>query len=253
MKRTNLKAITTGFITAIMALPLVLSIVPAGAIGEGQVEGGDIYRPRNVTQGTDFVDPTSAEPCDSLQYKVRIHNPGPGEIEEVNVSVNLPGGASQSNVSTVNITSQNAQPASTSDTATVNLSSAQSINYVSGSTQLLDQDGGVISSLPDGITSGGVNIGKVGISIEKMRFVQFKAEVDCPKPPEKPPEKPEKPEQPPEEQPPEVVTTSPPSAPPAAPVALPDTGPGDVIAAIFSVTVASSVAYFVVVRRLSAI
>ncbi len=249
MKITKKKPIIRGFLAGLLILPLALWVLPVSAIGEGQIEGGDIYRVRNETKGTGFSDPIGADACDTLQYKVRIHNPGPGVVENVNVSVDLPAGPSTTNVSSVTITADNAQPASTSDTATVNLSSSQSIAYLSGSTQLLDANGNVINSLPDGIVGGGVNIGEVGISIAELEFVQFKAKVNCP---EKPPEQPEQPKQPPA-----VVTPTQPTPPAASAPAtttsvssLPNTGPGDVAAVFFAVTTASSAAYFVVVRRL---
>lgn len=170
----------------------VLSLTgTTSAIGEGQIEGGDIYRVRNVTKNTAFSDPASAGKCETVQYKVRMHNPGPGEVSNVNVKVSLPAAASTQNVSTATITAQNAQPATKSDTATVNLSEALKVSYIGGSTQLLDTNSNVISSLPDGITGGGVNVGKVGVSLKEIKFVQFKAKTDCPQPP-KPPEKPKK-------------------------------------------------------------
>lgn len=156
------------------------------AIGEGQIEGGDIYRVRNVTKGTSFSDPSNADKCETVQYKVRLHNPGPGEVDNVNVKVNLPGAASTQNVSTATISAQNAQPATRSDTATLNLASALSVSYIPGSTQLLDTNSAVIRALPDGITGGGVNIGKVGVSLNEIKFVQFKAKTTCPDTPPPP-------------------------------------------------------------------
>lgn len=158
--------------TALVASPVV-------AASEGQIEGGNIYRIKNITQNVDFTDPANAKSCDVLQYKVRIHNPGPGELSNVNVKANVPAGSATSNTSTITVSSQNADPSSTSDTATVNFASAQSISYVAGSTQLLDANGNVIKTLPDGITEGGVNIGNVGVSLDNKRFVQFQEKVNC--------------------------------------------------------------------------
>lgn len=166
-----------------LALPAVALGGTTSAIGEGQIERGDIYYSRNVTTGSAFGDPTAANKCDTLQYKVRMHNPGASPVTNVNIRVNLPAGASTQNVSTATITAENASPATVSDTATVNLSSSQKISYISGSTQLLNASNAVIGDLPDGITGGGVNVGSVGVSINEIRFVQFQAKVDCPTPP----------------------------------------------------------------------
>ena len=193
-----------------------LVATPVLAANQGQIEGGDIYRVKNITQNRDFSDPQTAKACDTLQYKVRIHNPGPGALSQVNVKATLPSNAATSNTSTVTVSSQSADPSSTSDNAVVNFTSgAQSETYVSGSTQLLDANGNVIQNLSDGITAGGVNIGNVGVSIEQKRFVQFKAQVNCPT------EQPKQPEQPGK------------GAPaPEQPAALPETGPEAGLAAL---------------------
>lgn len=261
-------------LTAVFVSSLAAFIGVVNAEGEGQIEGGNIYRVRNVTKGGDFTDPANADACDIVQYKVRIHNPGPGALSEVNVKATLPAGAATSHTSTVTVSAQNADPASTSDTAVVNLSSSQSISYISGSTELLNPSGGVISGLPDGITQGGVNIGNVGVSIDQLRFVQFKAKINCPeqppctdnpetpgdecnpkppcednsqtpedecnpKPPVTPPTTPEQPGQP-----------QPPVSGASTPESLPDTGPGDVAAVFVIFSVAASAAYKVGTNRM---
>jgi hypothetical protein len=180
MKRTKLNL--KGLALALVLLPVLsLSQGAYAAIGdEGQIEGGDIYRPSNVTDGTGFVDPTSADACEVLRYRIRIHNPGPSFLSNVNVKVDLPSDVSTSNTSTAIISSTNADPESTSDKAVVNLSSAQSIAYTPGTTQLLDSNRNFVRALPDGLTQGGINIGDQGVSINNIRYVQFDAKVGCP-------------------------------------------------------------------------
>lgn len=171
-------------------LAAVLSVVPAVAFAspalatvQSSTEGGDIYRVKNVTKNTDFTDPVSADACNVLQYKVRIHNPGPtSALTNVTVQAGFPTAASTKNVSIITVRASNASPSNTSDTATVNLSSVQALNYVNGSTELLDANGSLIKTLPDGITQGGVSIGNVGVSINEKRFVQFKEKINCPTP-----------------------------------------------------------------------
>src|SRR5581483_9941351 len=146
--------------TALAVVPVLAFASPALASVQSSIEGGDIYRVRNVTKGTDFTDPVSADACNVLQYKVRIHNPGPTDtLNNVTVSAAFGTAATTKNVSILTVRADNAAPSSTSDTATVNLSSSQTMSYVSGSTQLLDADGNFMQNLPDGITGNGVNIG----------------------------------------------------------------------------------------------
>lgn len=165
---------------AIMVPVVTLSTVHAAA--PGQIEGGDIYRVKNVTKGTDFSDPIAATCGDTVQFKVRIHNPGPSPIDNVKVVATLPSASATQHVSRVTVSAPNAEPLSTSDTATVNLDKAGTLSYIAGSTELLGAHNDKISTLSDAITGAGVNIGNVGVSIEQKRFVQFQAKVDCPAP-----------------------------------------------------------------------
>ena len=173
------------FFTALVSVAaLLLSVTPlAFAIGEGQIEGGDIYRIRNITKNTGFSNTQTADRCNEVQYKIRLHNPGPGIVSGVNVRVNLPQTASTVNVSTATISGQNMQPSTTTATATLNISTAETVSYISGSTQLLDTNSNVLQNLPDGIIGGGVTVGTVGVSIQEIRFVQFRANIGCPPPP----------------------------------------------------------------------
>lgn len=166
----------------LLAIPALVFTGPkASAIGEGQVEQGDIYYSRNLDKGSAFGDPTAADKCDVLQYRVVMHNPGVGTITNVNIHVNLPGSVASKNVSTAQINASNAFPASVSDTATVNISTPQSIAYQNDTTFLLDANRNVIgTALPNTITTTGVNIGSVGVSLNEIRYVQFNAKVNCP-------------------------------------------------------------------------
>lgn len=174
----------TAIIAVAMAVPAIMLGTSASAIGEGQIERGDFYYSKNLTSGGSFGDPTGANKCEQLQYKVRMHNPGASPVTNVRINVSLPSAQASQNVSTATITADNAFPVTVSDTATVNISSQQTITYKSGSTELLNASNQVISTLPDGITtSAGVNIGTVGVSINEIRFVQFRADISCPEPP----------------------------------------------------------------------
>lgn len=181
IKENLMNKLLTAMLGAVMVSAVAVSSVQA--TGMGQIEGGDIYRVKNVTKGTDFSDPTSATCNETVQFKVRIHNPGPSAIDNVKVVATLPNAVATSHVSRVTVSSTNADPLSTSDTATVNLDKAAVLSYVAGSTELLDARGSKVSTLNDAITGAGVTIGKVGVSVDEKRFVQFSAKINCPEAP----------------------------------------------------------------------
>lgn len=170
-----------------IALVPVVAFSNVSALAAGQIEGGDIYRVKNVTKGGDFTDPATATCGDTVQFKVRIHNPGPDALTGVKVGATLPAAAATSHSSTVTVSATNANPGSTSDTAGVNLDKAGTLGYVAGSTELLDANNAKLQNLADGIVGGSVDVpGGVGVSTEQKRFVQFQAKVNCPTPPEEP-------------------------------------------------------------------
>jgi hypothetical protein len=220
---------------AAVIIPVVGFAGPALADSPGQIGGGDIYRVKNVTKNTDFSDTATANACEELQYKVRLHNSRFGKVTNIVASASLPSAAGTTNTSNMTINYNSEGPVtSVSDTATVTLSSAQSISYESGSTQLLDGDNNVVKSLADGVTAGGVNVGDLNGSTTE--FVQFKAKVNCPTPPNTPP-----------------TTPNTPATPaPGAPTTLVNTGAGSVAGIFAAATVAGIAAYrFVLGRRLS--
>lgn len=227
-----------GAVATLAVVPVVALAAPVRATVQSSIEGGDIYRVKNVTKNVDFTDPASADKCDVLEYKVRIHNGGPTEVlQNVTVQAAFQTAASTKNVSLITVRADNASPSNTSDNATVNLSSAQTLSYVNGSTQLLDADGKLIKTLPDGITKGGVSIGNVGISLNEKRYVQFKEKVNCPKPPVTPPTTP-----------PTTPETPKTPAPQKGPEVLPNTGAGDVLG-VFTGASAAGAAAHEVARR----
>lgn len=223
----NIKSLVLS--AAVLTVSAVSFSGPALAAAVGQIEGGDIYRVRNVTKNTGFTDPASADQCDTVQFKVRLHNPGPDTLTNVNVKATLPSGEATSHSSMVTVTADNANPSTTTDTAGVNLSKAGSLSYVAGSTELLDANSSKLSTLPDGIVGGGVNVGSVGVSIAQKRFVQFQAKVNCPAP--------------------APATPAAAAATPAAPTALVNTGPGSAFAAFAAATVAGTIGYRLYLSR----
>jgi PKD repeat protein len=152
----------------------------------GQIEGGDIYRVKNVTTNGEFMDPASGTCGNTFQFKVRIHNPGPDILSNVKVKATLPTTEATSHSSQATITADNANPASTTDTAGVKLDKTATLKYINGSTELLDANGSKLSTLGDTIFTTGVSIGNVGVSVQQKRFVQFSVKADCYVEPPKP-------------------------------------------------------------------
>lgn len=231
MKSLSKFVATTGLSGLMLA---TFTLAPVTADSPGQIGGGDIYRIKNLTQNVDYTDPASAKACDELEYKIRLHNSRYDSVSNIVVSATAP----VNGISTATATYQGGVASSVSDTATLNLTSAQSVSYESGTTQLLDGDNNIVKSLPDGVTQSGVNIGSLNGST--VEFVQFKAKVNCPTPPKPPVTPPTTPQTP--------VTP----ATPAAPTTLVNTGPGSVAGIFAAVTVAGAFAYrWMLGRRLS--
>ena len=178
---SKLVAIASGLTVLALA---AFSVSPVLADSPGQIEGGNIFQIQNLTQKSSFANPATANACDELEYSVQLANVGYGNLSNVTVSVNLPTTSGTSNAATMTASGQTGGTPATSTitaTATVNISSAQTVSYVNGSTQLLDEKGNLIENLPEGVTTqSGVNIGtSVGSAIE---YVNFKAQVSCPAP-----------------------------------------------------------------------
>jgi uncharacterized repeat protein (TIGR01451 family)/LPXTG-motif cell wall-anchored protein len=232
--KTQIKA---GALATVASAMLIAT--PIMAATAGQIEGGDIYRIKNLTQNVAFADPAKANACDLLEYKVRIHNPGPDALNNVNVKATLDSSVATSHSSEVTVTASNANPKTTTDTAGLNISTAQNISYVPGSTQLLDPNSAVLSNLPDGILTGsGVTIGDVGVSTHQVRYVEFEVKVNCPTPvtPSTTPTPP-------------ATTPATPSTP-AAPTALPQTG-ADEFAGLAGMAGTGAIGYGAVMYRRS--
>jgi uncharacterized repeat protein (TIGR01451 family) len=222
LSRKLAAATVSGVAAAIMFAAPVFAAV-------GQIEGGDIYWAKDVTQNGAFVDPTSAKAGDTLIYRVRIHNPGEACLSNVQVKAILPSAAGTSNKSTITVWADAATTNFISDTATVNLSDNQTISYVSGTTQLLDNNG-VLSTLPETIFTSGVNIGGVCVSTNNERFVQFQAKVNTPTPVT-----------------PVTPTTT--TTTTTHPTTLPNTGAGDVLGIFAGASAAGTAAHAVIARR----
>jgi len=183
MKRKTIFAAVAAGVTGLVMAAFTLSPLVA-ADGQGQIGGGPIYQIANLTQKTGYANPASANACDELEYSVKLHNSGYSSVTNVVVSATLPSTSGTSNTSNLTATYQGGVVPSTSASATVNLSSAQTVSYESGSTELFDGNGNVIKNLSDGVIGSGINVGTLPGSTTE--FVNFKAKVSCPTPPPAP-------------------------------------------------------------------
>ena len=206
------------------ALPVFAIAAPAIADSPGQLEGGSIiYNVKNVTKGGSFAPSANASACNELEYTIRLHNISFGGLTNVHVQVNLPSGSSTVNTSTMTATTNLGGTSGASANATVNIDSAQTVSYENGTTVLYDSKGNVIKTLPDTITTSGVDIG--GLNGSTTEFVNYKAKTSCP--------------------------TTPPVTPPTTPPAktLPNTGAGDVLGIFTGASAAGGVGHYIVARR----
>ncbi len=170
----TLIVVAMGLIGLVVA---AFSVNPVSADSPGQLGGGaGVYQVKNLTNGGSYASTVTAEPCDELQYSIRLHNAAFGGLTDIVVDTNLPSTSTVSNVSTVTATPAEGAATGTNGTATVNLSSAKTISY-SGPASLYS-GGNVIKTFPQGDIENGINIGDLNGSTTV--FVNFKAKVSCP-------------------------------------------------------------------------
>jgi hypothetical protein len=222
-------------IVASLAVVPVLAISGTAIAGSpGQLAGGDNYQVKNLTQKGSYANTISATCNDEVEYSMQLSNTQFGSLKNVTLKATLP---SDGGVSTATATTDLGGNSGTSDTVTVNLGSKQTQTIENGTTVLYDDSGNAIKTLPDAITSNGVNIGTLNGSTTE--YVNFKAKVNCPTPPKPPVTPPSTPQ-----------TPATPGV--AGPTTLVNTGPGSAIAAFVAATIAGAFGYRrLLSRRLS--
>jgi hypothetical protein len=218
-------------VAVLAAVPvLAFSLASASADSPGQLEGGSgVYVVKNVTKSGSYGTTASAACNEEVRYSIRLHNTAFSGLSNIQVKTNLSDG------------SMSAVPAEGTTYGTngkVNISVANGGNlvYENGTAKLYNASGSVIKTLPDTITSSGVNVG--GLNGSTTEFVNFNAKVNCPTPPTTPTPTPKP-----------TPTPQPTPAPEVkAPEALPNTGAGDVLG-LFTGASAAGAAVHTVARR----
>ncbi len=173
----------------LVAIPILAFAAPALAdVSNGQIMQGDIYRVKNVTSNGSFADNITAACGDTVAFRVRVQNLGPNTINNVKVAATLDSGTSTSHSSQVSLTADNVyNNGPVTAQAGLTTSQASTINYVNGSTELLDTNGNKLNNLPDGVVSAsGINIGSIGPLTSTAEEVQFEAQINCPTTPPAP-------------------------------------------------------------------
>jgi len=209
---------------ALVAL-VVPSLFAPSAFAEspGQLAGGtNIYQVRNVTTNTEYSQTASVKCGETVKYSIKLSNTEYGLLSNINAKASLTSGTA-----TVSATNSENETVTTSGKVTVTLEKG-SLNYIAGSTQVVDADGKA-TVVSDGITSTSVNVGTLNGSTHK--YVQFQAKLSCPTaPPVTPP-------------------VTPPTTP-ETPTELPQTGTTENVAAVLGLgAIVAATSYFVASRR----
>jgi LPXTG-motif cell wall-anchored protein len=190
---------------AMAVMPILAATNTAMAVSPGQLAGGsNVYLVKNLTQKGSYAATASAACGDEIQYSIDLHNTEFGALNNINVAATL---ASTGGNSTVTATPDAGGTTGTTGTVNVSVATGGTVSYENGSTTLFDGNGTVIKTLPDTITTSGVNVGMLNGS--STEFVNFKAKVSCSAPT------------------PTTTTTTTPQV--KSVTTLPNTGAGDVL------------------------
>jgi HKD family nuclease len=192
MKRIFTKLTQFAGVLAVI-LVATLGYKSLSAAAPGQIVGGNQnYTIANITKGTDFANPQTADACNILEYRIRLYNPGPSPLSSVKVEASINTMTKYSAAtSTATIYAPDAQNPEVAMNATVNISTPQTQSYVQHSTQLLDSAGHTIKSsangtLADTVTmgGGGIELGSLGDSVTE--YLKFRTQISCPETPPPP-------------------------------------------------------------------
>lgn len=164
-------------IAAAFAIVPIVALSGASAFADtpGQLTGGsNLYEVKDLTTNSAYAKTISPACNDEIEYSMLVNNGGYGDLSSVNLTATLP---STGGTSTATATTNLGGATGASDSVNVTLPSNATQTLVDGSTVLYDGSGAAISTLPDTITTSGVNIGSLEGST--YEFVNFKADISC--------------------------------------------------------------------------
>lgn len=202
---------------AMAVVPVLGFATPVLADSAGQLSNGPTnYKVRDVTTNGAYAQSISAACNDTVKYSVIVANTDYGMVNDITVKADLTSG--NISISAVNAAGDTT---SVSGSAKVTVPSGSSLNYVNGSTVVINSANTVTTPLADGVTGAGVNAGNLNGST--YEYVQFQAKVNC-------------------------APVTPPVTPPTE---LPHTGASQTIALFGAATVVAAAAHRLFSRRQS--
>jgi len=99
----------------------------------------------DLTQGSQFRDPLRADPCDELEYRARLYNPGPGNLTNVRVAADINTIRRYTTmIPTIVVYTPDGAISKTASKPRIVVPVAQTQEYVVESTQILDSAGRVV-------------------------------------------------------------------------------------------------------------
>src|SRR6185312_2701525 len=139
----------------------------------------------DLTRGSQFHDPLRASPCDELEYRARLYNPGPGNLTLVRVAADINTIRRYTTmIPTIVVYTPDGAISETAFQSRIVVPVAQTQEYVAESTQILDNAGRVARTsagkqLADGVTASGngISIGTVNVGVTE--YFAFRTRLSC--------------------------------------------------------------------------
>lgn len=147
---------------------------PAMTRAAGQLAGGDILL-ASADGRKGAADPIIVRRRRPFFLVFFLDNVGPDALQSVRVEVSLPERAERAPAVLGRASSPNANPTSVRDIAGIRFTTRSAcLRYVTGSTSLGRSGGVTVRRLDDGITTGGVTIGRLDVQASGRFYVMFK-------------------------------------------------------------------------------
>lgn len=139
----------------------------------------------DVTQDSEFLNPLRAEPCDELEYRARLYNPGPGSLTNVRIAADINTITRYTRmIPTIVVYTPDGMIPETAFQPRIVVPVAQTQEYVVQSTQILDSAGHVVRTsagkqLADEIAASdyGISIGSVDVGVTE--YIAFRTRLSC--------------------------------------------------------------------------